>query len=86
MSPIEAARIIHEAGGISVLAHPAEIENLSYVEEILQSGAMDGIEVYHHPFCGKTPNTIGLLSQKNIISSSAAAATYMAIRGGFPCT
>ena len=47
MSPFEAARIIHKAGGIAVLAHPAEIENLSYVEEILHSGVMDGMEVFH---------------------------------------
>lgn len=86
MSPIEAARIIHEAGGISVLAHPAEIENLSYVEEILQSGAMDGIEVYHPSVLRENPKHDWLAIAKNIISSSAAAATYMAIRGGFPCT
>ncbi|UQT38497.1 hypothetical protein M5E89_08010 [Acidaminococcus intestini] len=86
MSPFEAARIIHKAGGIAVLAHPAEIENLSYVEEILHSGVMDGMEVFHPSVLQEKTNMIGLPSRKSIISWSAAEATYMAIRGGFPCT
>lgn len=64
MSPFEAARIIHKAGGIAVLAHPAEIENLSYVEEILHSGVMDGMEVFHPSVLQEKTNMIGLPSRK----------------------
>lgn len=47
MSPMNAAKLIHEAGGIAVLAHPAEINNPAIVEEILDSKAFDGMEVWH---------------------------------------
>ena len=84
MSPFEAARIIHKAGGIAVLAHPAEIENLSYVEEILHSGVMDGWKSSTRPFCRKKTNMIGLPSRKSIISWSAAESDLTWQSGRFP--
>jgi len=42
----EAADIIHEAGGLSVLAHPFLISSQEYIDDICSLG-MDGIEVYH---------------------------------------
>ena len=40
----ELVRLIHEAGGIAVFAHP--MYHLHYVEEVLSAG-VDGIEVWH---------------------------------------
>ena len=47
MSPMDAAKLIANAGGIAVLAHPAEINNPALVEEILDSQAFAGMEVWH---------------------------------------
>lgn len=47
LSPEEAVRLLHEAGGLAVLAHPAEIENLDLVNKLLANISFDGIEVYH---------------------------------------
>lgn len=38
--------LIHQAGGLAVLAHPKLIRNDDYVEELL-SYSFDGVEVYH---------------------------------------
>ncbi len=47
LSPEEAVKLIHNAGGIAVLAHPGEIENKQLVNELLDKHCFDGIEVYH---------------------------------------
>ena len=47
VSVTEACKLIHQAGGITVLAHPAEIENDSLVEYLLKNVAFDALEVYH---------------------------------------
>ena len=47
MSPKEAVQLIHEAGGIAVLAHPAEIKNVKLVLQLLSEVPFDGMEVWH---------------------------------------
>ncbi len=47
MSPDEAVKLIHEAGGIAVLAHPSELANQALPERLLESVPFDGLEVYH---------------------------------------
>lgn len=47
LSPQEAVALIHEAGGIAVLAHPSELADGTLPERLLQSVPFDGIEVYH---------------------------------------
>ncbi|EOD00770.1 Putative metal-dependent phosphoesterases (PHP family) [Caldisalinibacter kiritimatiensis] len=42
----EAIKIVHNIGGISVLAHPGLINNKNSVKDIIKAG-IDGIEVYH---------------------------------------
>lgn len=46
LSAAEAARLIRQADGIPVLAHPAKIGSRQEIEAILDQG-MDGIEVFH---------------------------------------
>ena len=45
-SPEETIRIIHEAGGIAVLAHPGMYNNFELLEELVGEG-LDGVEVWH---------------------------------------
>lgn len=47
LSPEEAINLLHDAGGIAVLAHPSELNNKELVDEILDKFAFDGLEVYH---------------------------------------
>lgn len=37
---------IHEAGGIAVMAHPAEYDSFDLIEELVPAG-LDGVEVWH---------------------------------------
>lgn len=46
LSPEEGIQLIHNAGGIAVLAHPILIRDDIIVEELMQF-AFDGIEVWH---------------------------------------
>lgn len=45
-SPGEAIDLIHEAGGLAVLAHPGIDDKVRYLDMLLDLG-LDGIEVYH---------------------------------------
>lgn len=47
LSPEEAVTLIHEAGGIAVLAHPSELADASLPERLLRTVPFDGLEVYH---------------------------------------
>ena len=45
--PNEAISLLHQAGGLAVLAHPSEIGDKKLVESLLQEYDFDAIEVYH---------------------------------------
>lgn len=45
-SPEETIKVIHEAGGIAVLAHPGMYNNFELLEELTEIG-LDGVEVWH---------------------------------------
>lgn len=47
LAPEEAVQLIHEAGGIAVLAHPSELSDGTLPERLLRSVPFDGVEVYH---------------------------------------
>lgn len=47
LSPKEAVSLLHGAGGIAVLAHPAEINHPDMVETLLSTVPFDGMEVWH---------------------------------------
>jgi hypothetical protein len=46
LSPQEAIDLIHEAGGVAVMAHPALTAYDEYIPTLKEQG-MDGIEIYH---------------------------------------
>lgn len=39
--------LIHSAGGLAVLAHPAVYDSLAVMEELTKDGMLDGVEVWH---------------------------------------
>ena len=47
LAPEEAVQLIHEAGGIAVLAHPSELSDGTLPERLLRAVPFDGVEVYH---------------------------------------
>jgi hypothetical protein len=46
-TPVEAIDIIHESGGIAVLAHPGKLGDPNRIINMLIKNGLDGIEVYH---------------------------------------
>jgi hypothetical protein len=44
--PSEAINLVHQAGGVAVLAHPALDNTFRFLDELMAVG-LDGIEVYH---------------------------------------
>lgn len=40
--------LIHTAGGVAVLAHPAQYDNIELLTELAEKGKIDGVEVGHH--------------------------------------
>ena len=44
----EVLDVVHLAGGIAILAHPGEYDGLPLLEELAQTGKIDGVEL-HHP-------------------------------------
>ena len=47
LSPAAAVELIHQAGGIAVLAHPSELSDSTLPERLLRQVPFDGLEVYH---------------------------------------
>ena len=54
MAPSEVIRIIRDAGGIPVLAHPIYMERDALIDQYVREGLV-GLEVYHS---GHTPEVI----------------------------
>ncbi len=40
--------LIHTAGGVAVMAHPAQYNNIELLEELAQKGKIDGVEIGHY--------------------------------------
>lgn len=43
----ECVDVVHDAGGLAVMAHPSLTKNDDYVKTMLAENAFDGVEVYH---------------------------------------
>jgi predicted metal-dependent phosphoesterase TrpH len=46
LSTGDVVRIIHEAGGKAVIAHPGKLDDLNYLDDFVKLG-IDGVEVWH---------------------------------------
>ncbi|MCL2141082.1 MAG: PHP domain-containing protein [Dehalococcoidia bacterium] len=47
MDVLDAVKLVKEAGGLAVLAHPGQQQNFWLIPELVQNG-LDGIELNHH--------------------------------------
>ena len=53
LTPLEAVKLVVRAGGLAVLAHPADIEHLSPLLLRLKKAGLVGIEVYYNGYSPK---------------------------------
>ncbi|MFO8101264.1 MAG: PHP domain-containing protein [Dehalococcoidia bacterium] len=60
LGPTETVELIMEAGGLSVLAHPARLENLDPVLAELKAAGLAGMEVYYKDY---GPETVERLAE-----------------------
>lgn len=63
LSPEEGIKLIHQSGGVAVLAHPILIQDDVIVEELMQL-SFDGIEVWHRKHQPEDANRYKGLGQK----------------------
>ncbi len=64
LSVRDAIKIIHDAGGFAVIAHPGKLAKASYLEEFIPWG-IDGIEVWHPDHYQWEIDNFIALAQKN---------------------
>lgn len=83
LSPEESVQLLHQAGGIAVLAHPAEIEDLLLVNKLLANIPFDGIEVYHPSADEKMQRYLICLADKYKLLTSGGS-DFHGVEGRFP--
>lgn len=72
MTPKEAIELIHEAGGVAVLAHPGISNAGKHIEEFIRYG-LDGIEAYHPNHNGRLiKNYMNYAEKNNIIATGGS--------------
>jgi predicted metal-dependent phosphoesterase TrpH len=62
-APDEAIRLIHEAGGVAVLAHPGHYENFAGIVEELVAQGLDGVETYYYDHSPKVVSELYWLAK-----------------------
>lgn len=83
LSPEEAVQLLHQAGGIAVLAHPAEIEDLPLVNKLLANIPFDGIEIYHPSADERMQQYfLGLAAKYKLLTSGGS--DFHGVEGRFP--
>jgi hypothetical protein len=65
VGPVEAVRIIKKAGGIAVLAHPADIADVDNIIVELKTAGLDGIEAYYGQYDSRTVSRIAGLAKRH---------------------
>ena len=83
LAPDEAVALIHQAGGIAVLAHPSELSDGSLPERLLRSVPFDGLEVYH-PSADAEAQTRWLRLAKELGLMVGGGSDFHAIPDRFP--
>ncbi|MBT3363241.1 MAG: PHP domain-containing protein [Chloroflexi bacterium] len=65
MLPQEAVKLIAQTGGLPVLAHPADIENLEELLPLYKKNGLIGIETYYHGYSMKTIDWLSQLANNH---------------------
>lgn len=63
VTPGEAIDLIHQAGGVAILAHPTIDNTVQYVESLVEAG-LDGLEMYHYSASRSDRQGIKMLADK----------------------
>ncbi len=63
LTPAEAIDLIHQAGGVAVMAHPHLTDRDEIIPELVQAG-LDGIEIFHPTHSGRTRKRYRQMAQK----------------------
>jgi predicted metal-dependent phosphoesterase TrpH len=72
LSPEEAIKLIHKAGGLAFLAHPGISNIIRYLDELISYG-LDGIEVYHPRHTPELTRQLrGLATEKSLLISGGS--------------
>ena len=84
LSPEEAVALIHEAGGITSLAHPCEITLEGAVTKLLKETSLDAIEVWHPSARegNSIQNLYALAKDRNLMMSGGS--DFHGMAGRFP--
>ncbi|MBN1691689.1 MAG: PHP domain-containing protein [Dehalococcoidia bacterium] len=73
VGPVEAVRIIKKAGGIPVLAHPADIADVDNLIVELKTAGLDGIEAYYDQYDSRTVSRIvGLAKRHDLLTTGGS--------------
>ncbi len=60
----DALELIHEAGGLSVLAHPCISDAIPLLEDLTGRGLLDGVEIYHPSASPKDTRILSDMAQE----------------------
>lgn len=63
VTPAEAIDLIHDAGGLAILAHPTIDNAIQYIDSLVKDG-LDGLEVYHYSASRSDRQNIRKLAEK----------------------
>ncbi len=72
LTPHEAIKLIHEAGGLAFLAHPGIADAGRYIPEFEQYG-LDGIEIYHSRHSSSLRKSLIRTADKNMLLKSGGS-------------
>lgn len=83
LSPEESVALLHQAGGLAVLAHPSEVENRQLVQTLLRNIDFDGIEVYH-PSADSKAQQYWLSLAREFGLMASGGSDFHGVSGRFP--
>ena len=73
MTPEEVVELITRVGGLAVLAHPAEIDDLEHLIPHLQRVGLVGMEVYYNNYTPKTTQYLASLAHKHALIATGGS-------------
>lgn len=73
MTPEEVVELVVSAGGLAVLAHPADIAHLEELIPRLQRAGLAGIEVYYNAYGAKTIQHLASLAHKHSLIATGGS-------------
>jgi len=73
LDPARAIQMVHDAGGVTVLAHPGRYEHCREIIEGLLPLGLDGLEVYYPDHTSEMSESLRLISEQNGLLMTAGS-------------